>query len=166
MADAYATIGDYCYETHRPKIYFARAAAYARQALLRDPAFAPAHATLGFLLLHQKKLQDATIELRRSLNADPSYAPAHEWYGLALAAQGRIDAAWTEMTLASQFAPLSAASTAWLAKIAYRERRFADARLYARDVRALGGRFAPGRLPRGHSMWAAIEEPAAAAIAP
>jgi DNA-binding winged helix-turn-helix (wHTH) protein len=166
MADAYATIGDYCYGTHRPKIYFARAAAYAREALAVDPAFPPAHATLGFLLLHQKRLRDATIELRRSIDADPSYAPAHEWYGLALAAQGNLEGARTEMTLASQLAPLSVASTAWLAQIAYRERRFADARLYARDVRELGGRFAPGRLPRGHSMWAAVEEPAAAAIAP
>lgn len=166
MADAYATMGDYCYGSHRPAIYFARAAAFARQALIVNPDSAPAHATLGFLLLHQKKLHSATIELRRSLGEDPRYAPAHEWYGLALASLGRIDAARIELTLASQLAPVSVASTAWLAKIAYRERRFADARLYVRDVRELGGRFAPGRLPRGHSTWAAVEEPAAAAIAP
>jgi DNA-binding winged helix-turn-helix (wHTH) protein/Tfp pilus assembly protein PilF len=166
MADAYATMGDYCYGTHRPAIYFARAAAYARQALIIDPRSAPAHATLGFLLLHQKERYAATIELRRSLDADPWYAPAHEWYGLALALEGRFDAARTEMTRASQLAPLSVASTAWLAELAHRERRFAEARLYARDVRQLGGRFAARRLPRDHPTWAAVEEPAAAAIAP
>ncbi len=166
MADAYATIGDYCYGTHRPAIYFAQAAAYARQALIIDPRSAPAHATLGFLLLHKNRRHDAMVEFRRSLAADGSYAPAHEWYGLALAAEGRFDAARAEMTLASQLAPLSVASSAWLAVIANRERRFADARLFARDARELGGRFAPGRLPRNHSMRAAVEEPAAAAIAP
>ncbi|HMF27857.1 MAG TPA: winged helix-turn-helix domain-containing protein, partial [Candidatus Cybelea sp.] len=135
LADAYATIGDYCYETHRPKIYFARAAAYARQALLRDPAFAPAHATLGFLFLHDQRPDDAIAELRRSLTLDPAYAPAHEWYGIALALRGRHDAARSELTLASQLAPLSVASAAWLARIADRDGRFADARSYAHDVR-------------------------------
>jgi hypothetical protein len=65
LADAFATIGDYCYDTHRPTIYFARAEAFAREALTFDPAFPPAHATLGFLLLHRKRLHDATLELRR-----------------------------------------------------------------------------------------------------
>jgi hypothetical protein len=83
-----------------------------------------------------------------------------------LAAEGDLDDAQTELTLASRLAPLSVAPTAWLAQIAARERRFADARLYAGDVRALGGRFAPGRLPRRHPLWAAVEAPAAAAIAP
>lgn len=166
MADAYATIGDYCYETHRPKIYLARAAAYARQALLRDPAFAPAHATLGFLFLHDQRLDDAIAELRRSLTLDPAYAPAHEWYGIALALQGRHDAARSELTLASQLAPLSVAPAAWLARIADRDGRFADARSYERDVREMAGSFAWGRRPRDHPTWAAVEASAAAAIAP
>lgn len=166
MADAYATIGDYCYGTHRPKIYLARAAAYARQALLRDPDFAPAHATLGFLFMHEKKLRYAIAELRRALTLDPAYAPAHEWYGIALAREGRENDARSELTLSSELAPLSVASAAWLGAMAEHDRRFGEARSYARDVREMAGSFGRVRTPRGHPTWAAIEEPAAAAIAP
>src|SRR6185437_10171907 len=78
LADANITMGDYCYGTHRPGAYFARAAQYARQALGLDPNSADAHAALGFIALRQNHKSRAMVELQRAITLDPSYAPAHE----------------------------------------------------------------------------------------
>ncbi|HYL27601.1 MAG TPA: winged helix-turn-helix domain-containing protein [Candidatus Nitrosotalea sp.] len=166
MADASATMGDYCYGSHRPSDYFARARAYLAQALALDPESIPGRATLGFILLHERRLDAALEVLHRVVGADPSYGPAREWYAIALAREGRVSEAWAEMKASSQLAPLSVSSTAWLARLAKNSRNRAEMRVYSREVRDLVSRLGSGPHPRRHPVWASIESPAVRAVDP
>lgn len=134
LADANITMGDYCYGTHRPAVYFARAAQYAREALALDPNSADAHAALGFLALARGDKEIGSLELERAIALDSSYAPAHEWYGIALLGSGNSAAALQQLKLAADLDPLSVAATAWLGSAAYKAGRFEDAIAYERQV--------------------------------
>jgi DNA-binding winged helix-turn-helix (wHTH) protein len=157
MADANAAMGDYCYGTHRPKDYFRRARAYVLTALSLDAESAPAHATLGFVLLHEASYAKASVELQRALTIDPSYAPAREWYGIALARQHRLDDARRQLEAASRIDPLSVATLAWLSRVAYNDGRLRDAATYRQERIDLAP--LPHQSPRvrRHPTWAAIE---------
>jgi len=134
LADANVTIGDYCYGTHRPAVYFARAREFANKALALDPNSADAHAALGFIALRSKNMPGAVAELQRAISLDPSYAPAHEWYGIALLGRGRFSEGLRQLKLAADLDPLSVATTAWLGSAAYVSRRYADAIAYSRQA--------------------------------
>jgi DNA-binding winged helix-turn-helix (wHTH) protein len=157
MADANVTIGDYCYGTHRPSVYFARAHAFAVKAVSLDPLSAPAHATLGLVALHQGESAAATAELRRAIALDPSYAAAHEWYGIALARQNNVREGWQQLRLAAQLDPLSVATMTWLSRLAGQKRRFADAANYREEATDMSPEVARRRSPPGHPTWASIE---------
>lgn len=134
LADANVTIGDYCYGTHRPAVYFARAREFANKALALDPNSADAHAALGFIALRSKNMPGAVAELQRAISLDPSYAPAHEWYGIALLGRGRFSEGLRQLKLAADLDPLSVATTAWLGSAAYVSRRYGDAIAYSRQA--------------------------------
>lgn len=140
LADANVTMGDYCYGTHRPAVYFARAREYAKKALALDPDSAEAHAALGFLSLYGKDMTVAMAELRRAIALDPSYGPAQEWYGIALLGRGRLSEGVAHLKVAAELDPLSVATTAWLGKAAYLERRFGDAVAYSQEALELSPR--------------------------
>jgi tetratricopeptide (TPR) repeat protein len=141
MADANITMGDYCYGTHRPAVYFARAAQYAREALALDPNSADAHAALGFIALRQNDKTRALVELQHAIALDPSYAPAHEWYGIALVGSGAYTEGLRQLKIAADLDPLSVATTAWLGSAAYKKGRFSEAVTYSQEALEL----APGR---------------------
>jgi DNA-binding winged helix-turn-helix (wHTH) protein/Flp pilus assembly protein TadD len=134
LADANVAMGDYCYGTHQPAVYFARARAYANKALALDPNSAEAHATLGFLALDRGDVTVAHVELRRALALDPSYASAHEWYGIALLGRGHASDGLRQLKIASDLDPLSVTAVAWLGSAAYASRRFGDAIVYSRQA--------------------------------
>jgi DNA-binding winged helix-turn-helix (wHTH) protein/Tfp pilus assembly protein PilF len=134
LADANEAMGDYCYGTHQPSVYFARAREYARKALALDRNSAEAHAALGLLALHRNEMPLATSELRRALALDRSYGPAHEWYGIALLEHGRLAEGRRHLKIAAALDPLSVATIAWLGKAAYLDRRYADAIAYSREA--------------------------------
>jgi DNA-binding winged helix-turn-helix (wHTH) protein/tetratricopeptide (TPR) repeat protein len=134
LADANVTIGDYCYGTHRPSVYFARAREYARKAVTFDPNSAEAHASLGFLALHRRDATLAEVELRRAIALDPTYAPGHEWYGIALIERGRTADGLDQLRKATDLDPLSVATLAWLGSGAYLQRRFDDAIAYSKQA--------------------------------
>jgi DNA-binding winged helix-turn-helix (wHTH) protein/tetratricopeptide (TPR) repeat protein len=140
LADANEAMGDYCYGTHRPSVYFARAREYARKALALDRNSAEAHAALGLLALHRNDMPVATTELRRALALDRSYGPAHEWYGIALLERGRLAEGREHLKIAAAIDPLSVATIAWLGKAAYLDRRYADAIAYSREALELSPR--------------------------
>jgi DNA-binding winged helix-turn-helix (wHTH) protein/Flp pilus assembly protein TadD len=141
LADANVTMGDYCYGTHRPSVYFARAQAYAEKALLLDPSSAEAHAALGALALNRKDMAAAMAELQRAIALDPSYGPAQEWYGVALLVGGRPSQGVDHLKTAAELEPLSVATIAWLGWAAYSDRRFGDAIAYSQEALELS----PGR---------------------
>jgi DNA-binding winged helix-turn-helix (wHTH) protein/tetratricopeptide (TPR) repeat protein len=134
LADANEAMGDYCYGTHRPSVYFARAREYARKALALDRNSAEAHAALGLLALHRNEMPLAAAELQRALAIDRSYGPAHEWYGIALLQRGRLAEGRMHLKIAAALDPLSVATIAWLGKEAYLDRRYADAIAYSREA--------------------------------
>jgi DNA-binding winged helix-turn-helix (wHTH) protein/Tfp pilus assembly protein PilF len=134
LADANLTMGDYCYGTHQPAVYFARAREYASQALALDPDSAQAHAALGFLALHREDARAGMAELQRAIALDPSYAAAHEWYGIALLRGGHAHEGQRHLKIAAELDPLSVAAIAWLGSAAYLDRRFGDAIVYSRQA--------------------------------
>lgn len=149
LADANAMIGAYCYGTHGPSVYFARAKAYANEALALDPDSAEAHAVLGVLALQDadtrrsaakppetqaSEKQQAMSELEHAIALDPNYAPAQEWYGIALVEEGKLSDGIAHLKTASALDPLSVSTTAWLGAAAYEEHRFDDSIAYGHQA--------------------------------
>ena len=134
LADANIAMGDYCYGTHRPQVYFTRARAYAQKALLLDPNSAEAHAALGFVAIQEKDALSGVAELRHAIALAPSYAPAHEWYGIALIDRHSSAEGLVQLRIAAELDPLSVGVTAWLAAAALKERRLGDALALSRQA--------------------------------
>ncbi|MGA8533670.1 MAG: winged helix-turn-helix domain-containing protein [Candidatus Tumulicola sp.] len=139
LAAANAIMGDYRYGPLRPRVYFARARAYARKALAIDPKYGEAYAVLGMLATESDSMSDKQMllglsDLERAIALDPASGPAHEWYGVALFERGRFAEAYTELRQAAELDPLSVATTAWLGNAARLERRYDDAIAYARET--------------------------------
>jgi DNA-binding winged helix-turn-helix (wHTH) protein/Flp pilus assembly protein TadD len=139
LAAANAIMGDYQYGPLQPRVYFARARAYARKALAIDPKYGEAYAVLGMLASEKDSMSDKQMtlglsELQRAIALDPSSGPAHEWYGVALFERGRFDEAYSELRRAADLDPLSVATTAWLGDAARLERHYDDAIAYARET--------------------------------
>ena len=93
LASAEAMMADYRYGAAPPKVYIARARAYAHKALVLDPNSGEAYAVLGMLATVKQggsmpNLAEAFKYLRRAIALDPSSGPAHEWYGVALLEKG------------------------------------------------------------------------------
>ena len=139
LAAANAIMGDYRYGPSQPRVYFARARAYANKSLAIDPNFGGAYAVLGMLATEGGSMSNAQMErglaeLRRAIALDPSSGPAHEWYGIALFEHGEFAQAYAELRSAADLDPLSVATTAWLGSAARLERRYDDAIAYARET--------------------------------
>jgi tetratricopeptide (TPR) repeat protein len=140
LADANVAMGDYCYGTHMPQIYFGRARAYAEKALALDPDSAEAHATLGFLSMESGDAASAMSELRRSLAVDAANSTTHTWYAIALTQSGRPEEALRELQAAQRLDPLSVVASVWLSSEAYRRGQFGEAVRYARQTLELSPR--------------------------
>ncbi len=139
LAGANAIMGDYQYGPLRPRVYFARARAYARKALAIDPKYGEAYAVLGMLSTENNSMSDKQMagalgDLQHAIALDPASGPAHEWYGIALFERGRFDEAYSQLREAAELDPLSVATTAWLGNAARLERRYDDAIAYARET--------------------------------
>ncbi|MBV8373431.1 MAG: winged helix-turn-helix domain-containing protein [Candidatus Eremiobacteraeota bacterium] len=139
LAEANAIMGDYQYGALKPRVYFARARAYAYKALAIDPRSGEAYAVLGILAGEKSSMSDKHMaqglnELQRAVALDARSGPAHEWYGVALFEVGRFDEAYAQLRRAAEIDPLSVATTAWLSDAARLERRYGDAISYARET--------------------------------
>jgi DNA-binding winged helix-turn-helix (wHTH) protein/Flp pilus assembly protein TadD len=134
LAVAYAIEGDYGYGALPKAASFARAKAFADQALAIDADSAEAHAALGLVEIKEHHDTAADIEYRRAISLDPSYAPAHQWYGMALLHAGRADEAFNELHRAAVLDPESVAATDWLSEAAYMSRHYRMAVRYAQQV--------------------------------
>ena len=134
VASAYAIEGDYGFGPLTKRQAFARALAYAKRALVLDPASAEAHSALGVEEIDTRRMAAGQTEFRRAIALDPQYAPAHQWYGMALLRQGKGAQAFAELRKATDLDPESVAATAWLSQAAYMARRYDDAIDYARQT--------------------------------
>jgi DNA-binding winged helix-turn-helix (wHTH) protein/Flp pilus assembly protein TadD len=138
LAQANAIMGDYEYGASPPKLYYARADAYARKALAIDPSDGEAYAVLGMIADMKdnstSRMAEGLRELERAVTLDPASGPAHEWYGVALMERGRFSDAYAQLRTAAELDPLSVATTAWLSNAAYMQHRYDDAIAYARET--------------------------------
>jgi tetratricopeptide (TPR) repeat protein len=166
MADANAIMGDYCYGTHRPTVYFARARSYAQKTLTLDGDSAEALAALGFVELHQANATSGLSKLRRAIALNPAYAPAHEWLGVWLARHGAPEQALEELRTVANLEPLSVSTTQWLGYAALRLNRRIDAALYAREARELSPERSGSAVPPNHPVWAEFENVGALPLSP
>jgi DNA-binding winged helix-turn-helix (wHTH) protein/tetratricopeptide (TPR) repeat protein len=134
LADANMSMSEYCYGTHQPAVYSARAQEYVRNALALDPKSAEAHAALGLLEIHRGNLSLATAELHLATALEPAYGPAHQRLGIALVKAGRIRDGIAQLRIAAEIDPLSVATIAWLGTAAYKDHRFGDAVAYSQQA--------------------------------
>jgi tetratricopeptide (TPR) repeat protein len=82
------------------------AAVAANRAKIREvPEDLFAHANLGFALIHQGKLEEASAEYRQAIRIRPDYAGYHNNLGVALARQGKLDEAVVEYRAATRIQP-------------------------------------------------------------
>lgn len=90
-----------------PREAMPKAKAAATRALQLDETSAPAHVTMGVILMQYEWDQaGAEQEFRRAIALDPKYNPAHRLYGWHLIAAGRFDEAKAELTRALETDPL------------------------------------------------------------
>lgn len=139
LASANAIQADYGYGSSPPKVYVARARAYAQTALRLDPSSSEAYAVLGLISSESIKgvaprVDWAFKDLRRAIELDPQSGSAHEWFGMALLREGHLTQAYSELRKASELEPISVATTAWLGTTAYLQRRYRDAVAFARET--------------------------------
>jgi tetratricopeptide (TPR) repeat protein len=146
-------MGDYCYGTHMPALYLARARAYADKALRLDPNSSDAHASLGFLAMDRDDVGSALNELRRAIALDAADSTAHAWYGIALIRHGQRSEGERELKLAQKLDPLSVVTTAWLGSLAYQSGRFGEAIKYSAQTLEL----APQRIDALRTLGEAYE---------
>jgi TolB-like protein/Tfp pilus assembly protein PilF len=85
----------------------ARAETAVQKALELEPELAEAHASLGFVRLHQGDCAAAERALRRSLELNPGYTVAYVWFGLVHIAQRRYEDATAANREAFRRDPLS-----------------------------------------------------------
>ena len=110
---------------------FARAKAYARQALELDDSLAEAHASLAWsLFIYDWDFPAARQEFQRAIQLDPGYATAHQWYAFCLAAHGRLDEALVEVHTALELDPGSVSIRRAVGWIYYYARRYDQARYH------------------------------------
>jgi len=92
LSDAYALQVDYRDVPVREG--YARARAYAHEALALDDTLAEAHASLGWVLfIHDWDWDGGAAAFQRAIALNPAYAPARQWYAFVLTALGRLDQA-------------------------------------------------------------------------
>jgi len=104
---------------------------YARKALSLDPELAEAHASLGIVLLADRRDNEAQPELLRAIHLNPNYAMAHHFYSGYLVNRGLPEDALEENDRARQLDPFGVAVNALRTVILIHLRRFNDALVQA-----------------------------------
>ncbi len=136
LADAWALHVDYrSVPVHEG---FAKAKAYARQALALDDSLAEAHASLAWsLFIYDWDWEEAAREFRRAVEIQPTYATAHQWYAFLLVSQGRHDEALVAAHTAQELDPASISIRRALGFVYYYARRFEQAAYHCRRAIAM-----------------------------
>jgi DNA-binding winged helix-turn-helix (wHTH) protein/tetratricopeptide (TPR) repeat protein len=126
-ATAYALLADYGYGPGSRDQNRARARADVTRALALNHDCGRAYGVLGLLALDAGRDDEALSRLRTAVLLAPGDADAREWYGIALLSTGAVRAAQTQLQIAQRLNPLSVATTAWIASVAYLEHRYGEA---------------------------------------
>jgi serine/threonine-protein kinase len=129
LSDAYALQLDY--RSIPVAEGFARAKAYARQALQLDASLAEAHSSLAWcLFVYDWDWAEAQRAFDRAIALDPRYPTAHQWYAFLLASGGQLEAALVEGHTAQELDPSSVSIRRTLGWLYYYARRYEQARYH------------------------------------
>ena len=127
LADSYALLGSMANRFMPRRIALPRALAAVHRALQLDGNLAEAHATLGFIKMHdQWDWKGGEREFQRAIEINPGYATAHHWYAYELVGLGRFDEAVREIREAQKADPVSIIINADVAEILLFSRRYAE----------------------------------------
>jgi serine/threonine-protein kinase len=127
LADSYALGLDY--RSVPVAEGFARAKAYARQALAIDDSLAEGHASLAWsLFIHDWDWEGAAREFERAIALDPRYPSAHQWHAFLQLALGRTDAALVSAHTAMELDPASVSIRRTVGWCYFYARRYEQAR--------------------------------------
>jgi tetratricopeptide (TPR) repeat protein len=128
LADAYALLGSMTNRFVPHRIALPRALAAVHRALQIDENLAEAHASLGFIKMHdQWDWKGGEREFQRAIALNPGYATAHHWYAYELVGLGRFDEAIREIREAQKADPVSIIINADVAEILFFSRRYEEA---------------------------------------
>jgi serine/threonine-protein kinase len=111
-----------------PAEAFRKSKEAAQQALLLDPGWAAAYATLGTsVFFYEGDHQQGLTLLKRAIELQPSYAVAHQIYGIFLTILGRFEEALAPLKRAVHLDPLSLRTNRTLGLTYYLMGRLQDA---------------------------------------
>ena len=105
LADCYFTAVSWRFMDFEEGIPKARE--FAKRALEINDSLPEPHATMGPLLILEKKYDLAEKELKQAISLNPDYATAHLWYAFFLRVVGRLNEGLKENARACELDPLS-----------------------------------------------------------
>jgi TolB-like protein/Tfp pilus assembly protein PilF len=143
LGDSYALLGSMTNRFVPRRVALPRALAALRRALQIDENLAEAHASLGFIKMHdQWDWKGGEREFQRAIELNPGYATAHHWYAYELVGLGRFDEAIREIREAQKADPVSIIINADVAEILFFSRRYDEAIAQCRRTIDLDPNFA------------------------
>lgn len=114
LADCYLLQGTYA-GTPTTEV-LPRAEAALQRALQLDDSIAEAHATKGFVHIHELEWDEAEREFQRAISLNPNYATAHHWYSEYFRIMRRFAEQAREIKRAQELDPLSPSMAANLGR--------------------------------------------------
>jgi tetratricopeptide (TPR) repeat protein len=113
------------------------AEAAARRAIALAPQLGEAYTSLGAVMKHRFKWQEASDAYERGVALSPRYPSGHLFYGYGLLVQNRPEAAIREIRVAQELDPLSHLIVASVAMAYISVDRFAEATPFLHRAQAL-----------------------------
>jgi serine/threonine-protein kinase len=109
LADAYVLFipSEYGVPGIDPDSILSLAEPAARRAISFAPRLGEAYVSLGQILGHRSRWEEASVAFQRGIALGPDYSTGHQWYAYDLMMRNRWDEAIREMERAKQLDPLS-----------------------------------------------------------
>jgi tetratricopeptide (TPR) repeat protein len=143
LADSYALLGSMTNRFMPRRVALPKALAAVHRALEIDENLAEAHASLGFIKMHdQWDWKGGEREFQRAIELNPGYATAHHWYAYELVGLGRFDEAIREIREAQKADPVSIIINTDVAEILFFAGRYDQAIAQCRRTIDLDPNFA------------------------
>ena len=140
LAEANVMIANHAMVRGNLKPYYAKAEAYAREALARDAQSGEALAMIGFIHYDRDMhLAQAESELRQAIALQPAFAEAQEFLGSVLFDEGKMTEAHEHFARAAALDPLCAPILRYLGISTYYAHDFTGAKRALRQALDLDG---------------------------
>jgi DNA-binding winged helix-turn-helix (wHTH) protein/tetratricopeptide (TPR) repeat protein len=165
LADTYIGLYDEVCGSTTPCEYAKLAESAAKTAHRLDPHSAEGETSLA-MVTHVFFGDDAraAAAFERVVANDPHYALAHEWYGNLLLMRGHLERSRQEFEAAAALQPVDATTYAWMAHVAYSQRRYREAASLSAQALSLNPRRFEARVLMGIALEASGDRAQALAV--